>query len=174
MKATLHSSLPVFLQRLLKRIRSRPDTEFQQSLIRLCIVAGFYLYFSLGWLEHSPAMAEQVHFIGLTLTAVSLALLIGAIANPGVSVPRRSIGMLHDFTVATYMLAITNETGAPIVATYLWVTLGNGFRYGMPYLHVSTLASAIGFIVVYQFNPFWHAHAPLWWAMWLTLVVVPL
>ena len=174
MKATLHSSLPVFLQRLLKQIRSRPDTEFQQSLIRLCIVAGFYLYFSLGWLEHSPAMAEQVHFIGLTLTAVSLALLIGAIANPGVSVPRRSIGMLHDFTVATYMLAITNETGAPIVATYLWVTLGNGFRYGMPYLHVSTLASAIGFIVVYQFNPFWQTHTPLWWGIWLTLIVIPL
>ena len=44
----------------------------------------------------------------------------------------------------------------------------------MPYLFISTLASAIGFIVVYQFNPFWHAHTPLWWGMWLTLVVVPL
>jgi two-component system sensor histidine kinase RpfC len=82
--------------------------------------------------------------------------------------------MLHDFTVATYMLAISNETGAPVVATYLWVTLGNGFRYGMPYLLISTLASAIGFIVVYQFNPFWHAHAPLWWGIWLTLIVIPL
>ncbi|MDP2109464.1 MAG: ATP-binding protein [Thiobacillus sp.] len=174
MKATLQTSMPEFLQRLLKRIHNRPDTEFQQALIRLCIVVGFYLYFSLGWLEHSPAMAEQVHFIGLTLTAVSLTLLIGAIADPGVSVPRRSIGMLHDFTVATYLLAITNETGAPIVATYLWVTLGNGFRYGMPYLRISTLASAIGFIVVYQFNPFWQTHTPLWWGIWLTLIVIPL
>ena len=174
MKAVLHVSMPEFLQRLAKRIRSRPDTEFQQALIRLCIVAGFYLYFSLEWLKHSSAMAEQVHFIGLTLTAVSLALLVGAIADPGISVPRRSIGMLHDFTVATYLLAITNETGAPIVATYLWVTLGNGFRYGMPYLRVSTLASAIGFIVVYQFNPFWQTHTPLWWGIWLTLIVIPL
>ena len=44
----------------------------------------------------------------------------------------------------------------------------------MPYLLISTLASAIGFVVVYQFNPFWQAHTPLWWGMWLTLVVVPL
>jgi two-component system sensor histidine kinase RpfC len=166
--------LPAFAGRLRKRIQARPDTEFQQALIRLCIVVGFYLYFSLSWLENSPALAEQVHLLGLGLSFVSLALLIGALADPGVSVIRRGIGMLHDFTVATYMLAISGETGAPVVATYLWVTLGNGFRYGMPYLHVSTVASALGFIVVYQFNPFWHAHTPLWLGIGLTLIVVPL
>jgi len=166
--------LPDFARRLQARIRARPDTEFQQALIRLVIVAGFYLYFSLEWLEHSPAMAEQVHFIGLSLTLVSLALLIGSLLDPGVSVFRRSIGMLHDFTVATYMLAITNETGSPIAAIYLWVTLGNGFRYGVPYLHISTIASAVGFIVVYQINPFWQTHTPLWWGIWITLVVIPL
>jgi two-component system sensor histidine kinase RpfC len=166
--------LPAFAERLRKRIQARPDTEFQQALIRLCIVVGFYLYFSLAWLEPSPALAEQVHVLGLGLSLVSLTLLIGSLVDPGVSVSRRGIGMLHDFTVATYMLAISGETGAPVVATYLWVTLGNGFRYGMPYLHVSTLASALGFIVVYQFNPFWQAHTPLWLGIMLTLIVVPL
>jgi two-component system sensor histidine kinase RpfC len=166
--------LPDFVRRLQERIRARPDTEFQQALIRLSIVAGFYLYFSLGGLEHSPKMDAQVHFLGLGFTLISLSLLLGSLIDRDVSVTRRGIGMLHDFTVATYMLAISNETGAPVVATYLWVTLGNGFRYGMPYLLISTLASAVGFIVVYQFNPFWQAHAPLWWGMWLTLIVVPL
>ena len=163
-----------FARRLRERIRARPDTEFQQGVIRLAIVAGFYLYFSLGGLEHGPRMDAQLHFLGLGFTLISLALLVGSFVDPGVSVARRSIGMLHDFTVATYMLAISNETGAPVVATYLWVALGNGFRYGMPYLLASTLASGVGFIVVYQFNPFWQAHAPLWWGMWLTLIVVPL
>jgi len=167
-------SRPAFVVRLQRRIQARPDTEFQQALIRLCIVVGFYLYFSLDWQGNSPAMAGQVHLLGLTLTFISLSLLIGSLVDPGVSVTRRSIGMLHDFTVATYMLAISGETGAPVVATYLWVTLGNGFRYGMPYLHISTIASAIGFIVVYQLNPFWHAHTPLWMGIWLTLIVVPL
>jgi two-component system sensor histidine kinase RpfC len=174
MKSQLYTSMQRSIQDLLKRIQSRPDTEFQQALIRLCIVVGFYLYFSLGLLGHSPTLEDQVHFLGLSLTFLSLALLIGSIADPGVSVTRRSIGMLHDFVVATYMLSITYETGAPVVAAYLWVTLGNGFRYGMPYLRISTVASAVGFIVVYHFNPFWHAHAPLWWGIWLTLIVVPL
>jgi two-component system sensor histidine kinase RpfC len=166
--------IPAVFLRLHERIRARPDTEFQQALIRLGIVVGFYLYFSLGWLGHSPAMADQVHFLGLSLSFVSLALLIGSLADPGVSVARRGIGMLHDFTVATYMLSITHETGAPVVAVYLWVTLGNGFRYGTIYLRISTIASAVGFIIVYQFNPFWHAHTPLWWGIFMTLIVVPM
>ena len=167
-------TLPEFVRRLQERIRARPDTEFQQALIRLCIVAGFYLYFSLGGLEHSPAIDAQVHFLGLGLTIISLSLVLGSILDPDISVARRSIGMVHDFTVATYLLSISHETGAPVVATYLWVTLGNGFRYGMPYLRISMIASAIGFIVVYQFNTFWQAHTPLWWGIWFTLIAIPL
>jgi len=166
--------LPAFLDKLHSRIKARPDTEFQQALIRLVIVVGFYLYFALTRLEHSPAVVAQVHFLGLGLSFISLSLLLGTLIDPNASVVRRSIGMVHDFAVATYLLSISNETGAPIVATYLWVTLGNGFRFGLPYLYLSMLASAIGFIVVYLFNPFWHSHTPLWWGMWLTLVVVPL
>ena len=166
--------LPEFAERLRQRIRSRPDTEFQQALIRLCVVLGFYLYFSLNWLTHSPAMAEQVHLLGISLSLLSLAILVGSVVDTGVSVTRRAIGMLHDFSVATYMLAISNETGAPVAALYLWVTLGNGFRYGLPYLHISTAASAIGFIVVYEFNPFWHTHFPLWLGIWFTLIAIPL
>ena len=166
--------LPASIKRLQGRIQARPDTEFQQALIRLCIVVGFYLYFSLTKLEHSPAIAMQVHFLGLGLSLVSLSLLLGSLVDLRPSVTRRGIGMLHDFTVATYMLAISNETGAPVVAVYLWVTLGNGFRYGQTYLLISTVASAVGFIVVYQYNPFWNSHTPLWWGIWLTILVVPL
>ena len=162
------------VKRLQARIRERPDTEFQQALIRLIIVVGFYLYFWLSGLENSPAIAAQLHFLGVGLTLISLSLLLGSLGDPGVSATRRSIGMLHDFTVATYMLAISNETGAPVVALYLWVTLGNGFRYGLPYLYGSTIASAVGFAIVYQLNPFWQSHTPLWWGIWLTLIVVPL
>ncbi|MCA1926280.1 MAG: response regulator [Thiobacillus sp.] len=156
------------------RIRRRPDTEFQQAIIRLLIVVGFYLYFLINPQFHGDALEAQVHYLGISLSLISLALVIGALIDPGVSVVRRVIGMVHDFTVATYMLSISNETGAPIVAIYLWVTLGNGFRFGMPYLLASTLASGAGFAIVYQFNSFWHQHTPLWWGIWITLMVVPL
>jgi two-component system sensor histidine kinase RpfC len=166
--------LPAFVKALQRRVQARPDTEFQQALIRLIIVVGFYLYFSLGGLGHSATITSQHHFLGVGLTLISLSLLLGSITDPGASIIRRSFGMLHDFTVISYMLAISNETGAPIVALYLWVTLGNGFRFGMPYLFISTAASAAGFIAVHQANPFWHSHTVVWSGIFLTLIVVPL
>lgn len=165
---------PKWIQYVRPRISGRPDTEVQQAFIRLCIVLAFYLYFSFGWNEIVPVLVEQVHVLGIGLTLISLGLLIGAIHDPGISERRRIIGMLHDFTVATYILSISGEAGAPVVATYLWVSLGNGFRYGIPYLLASTVASAIGFIIVYRYNFFWQTHTPLWWSIWLTLIVVPL
>jgi two-component system sensor histidine kinase RpfC len=166
--------LPAFAKALQQRIQARPDTEFQQALIRLVIVVGLYLYFSLGGLGHSATITAQHHFLGVGLTLISLSLLLGSITDPGISIPRRGFGMLLDFTVITYMLAISNETGAPIIALYLWVTLGNGFRYGIPYLLISTAASAVGFMVVQQINPFWHVHTGVWWGIFIALIVVPL
>ena len=165
---------PTLAAGLLHRIRRRPDTEFQQAIIRLLIVVGFYLYFLVNPQFHGEALENQVHYLGISLSLISLGLVFGTLVDPGISVVRRVIGMVHDFTVATYMLSISNETGAAIVAVYLWVTLGNGFRFGMPYLLSSTLASGVGFAVVYQFNPFWQHHTPLWWGIWITLIVVPL
>lgn len=174
MSQGLVSLLRMAGQDIVRRVRSRPDTEAQQALIRLIIVSGFYLYFSISVLDHSPQIADQVHLLGVAFTLASLALLVGPLVDSKASVLRRSLAMALDFFVATYMLSISGETGAPVVATYLWVTLGYGFRYGMPYLFVSTMASATGFAIVYVYNPFWQTHTALWWGIWLTLVVVPI
>ena len=174
MSQSLVSLLQMAGQDIARRVRSRPDTEAQQALIRLIIVFGFYLYFSISVLDHSPQIADQVHLLGALFTLSSLALLVGPLIDPKASTLRRSLAMTLDFSVATYMLSISGETGAPVVATYLWVTLGYGFRYGMPYLFVSTIASATGFAIVYAYNPFWQTHTALWWGIWLTLVVVPI
>lgn len=174
MSQGLVSLLRMAGQDIARRVRTRPDTEVQQALIRLIIVSGFYLYFSINVLDHSPQIADRVHLLGVAFTLASLALVLGPLIDLRASVLRRSLAMALDFFVATYMLSISGETGAPVVATYLWVTLGYGFRYGMPYLFVSTMASATGFAIVYAFNPFWQSHTALWWGIWLTLVVVPI
>ena len=174
MSQGLVSLLRMAGQDIARRVRSRPDTEVQQALTRLIIVSGFYLYFTISVLNHSPQIADQVHLLGVAFTLASLALLVGPLVDSKASVLRRSLAMALDFFMATYMLAISGETGAPVVATYLWVTLGYGFRYGMPYLFVSTMASATGFAIVYAYNPFWQTHTALWWGIWLTLVVVPI
>ena len=134
MKATLHTSMPEFLQRLLKRIRRRPDTEFQQGLIRFAIGVIAYLYFSSSWVSHPEYIYSSIHFVALFFLSTATIILVGTLINLRASPQRRLYGAIVDFSTASFLLLIGGETSAPLVGIYLWVTLGNGFRYGVPYL----------------------------------------
>ena len=57
--------LPDFVRRLRERIRARPDTEFQQALIRFVIGVIAYLYFGFSWIEHPDSINSSIHFIAL-------------------------------------------------------------------------------------------------------------
>jgi two-component system sensor histidine kinase RpfC len=71
-------------------------------------------------------------------------------------------------------LLIGGDTSAPLVVIYLWVTLGNGFRYGIKYLYLSTILATLGFSSVLIFNTFWHVNLALGLSILLAIVAVPL
>ena len=56
---------------------------------------------------------------------------------------------------------------------YLFVTFGNGFRFGQFYLKVSQTLSIIGFLVVLYLSPFWSAHIPVGIGILIALLVLP-
>jgi two-component system sensor histidine kinase RpfC len=174
MMARLYSSLPGFLQRLLKRIQGRPDTEFQQALIRFAIGAIAYLYFSSSWIEHPEYIYSSIHFVALFFLSTATLILAGALTSKRPSPSRRLFGAVVDFSTATFLLLIGGESSAPLVGIYLWVTLGNGFRYGVSYLYSSTVLAALGFGAVLAFNSFWNSHLALGVGILITMVIVPL
>ncbi|HJX15099.1 MAG TPA: hypothetical protein VJ386_05145, partial [Candidatus Deferrimicrobiaceae bacterium] len=57
--------------------------------------------------------------------------------QPGKSPRRRVIGMVHDNGMTGYMMYALGEYCAPFYIVLLWVTFGNGFRYGRKYLFAS-------------------------------------
>ena len=166
-------SLP-FARRLQERIRARPDTEFQQALIRFAIGLIAYLYFSSSWIDHPEYIHSSIHYVALFFLSTSALILARTLMNPGISRPRRLFGAVVDFSTASFLLLIGGETSAPLVGIYLWVTLGNGFRYGVPYLFFSTALATIGFSVVLAFNPYWRTHLALGIGILFTMVIVPL
>jgi two-component system sensor histidine kinase RpfC len=166
--------LPEFARRLHERIRARPDTEFQQALIRFIIGVIAYLYFSSSWIAHTDFISSSIHFIALFFISTASLILASTLMSLRASPRRRLFGAIVDFSTATFMMLIGGETSAPLVGLYLWVTLGNGFRYGVPYLYFSTVLSAVGFGSVLAFNPFWHIHLALGIGILFTMVIVPL
>lgn len=172
MMSRLH--LPAFAKRLYQRVMARPDTEFQQALIRFIIGVIAYLYFSSSRIAHPEYIYSSIHFVALFFITTATLILVGTLVSHRVSPWRRLLGAAVDFSTASFLLLIGGETSAPLVGVYLWVSLGNGFRYGVPYLYFSTALAALGFGSVLAFNPFWQTHLSLGIGILFTMVIVPL
>jgi two-component system sensor histidine kinase RpfC len=166
--------LPDFFQRLVRRINKRPDTEFQQALIRVVIGFLFLAYFSsdLANLEmglRGTALTVSALFTGFSLLVVAMTL-----SNLKASPLRRIAAMLMDYATCSFLLTYTGEAGSPLLVVYLWVTLGNGFRYGVIYLYTATAMAIAGFLLVLAFSPYWNHHMSIGVAFLLSMIAVPL
>ncbi|MGA7181010.1 MAG: ATP-binding protein [Thiobacillaceae bacterium] len=156
-----------------QRIKSRPDTEFQQIAIRVVIGVVFYAYFSSEIPNLLASSRAHVHAFLLGFIAVSLALLVVAGSSKSASPARRVFGMVLDYFAASYLLIQSGEAGSPLLVVYLWVTLGNGFRYGIKYLFLASAFSIAGFSWVMLTSPYWQVHFAIGTAFLLSMVAVP-
>ena len=91
----------------------------------------------------------------------------------GDSKVRRLFGIFVDNAGNTVYLLIAGESGAFVFGIYLFVTFGNGFRFGQFYLRVSQALSIVGFLVVLYASPFWSAHIPVGIGILIALLVLP-
>src|SRR3546814_18066275 len=62
---------------------------------------------------------------------------------------------------------------APWFTNYLWVTFGNGFRYGARWLFVSAAISLAGFAAVVAATPWWRENLPLSIGLLVALAALP-
>jgi len=160
---------------LKSRLSGRPDSEHLQNLVRLAITTLFSFYIGWQFVEHEAS--DTLSVVGLILTAelaVSLGLAVAILRHPGISHARRWVGMLADYTSMGAIMCIGGEPVSPLYAVYLWVTIGNGMRYGNQYLRVATTLATLSFLVAITVSPFWKANPYLSWGLWLGLAAVPL
>jgi two-component system, sensor histidine kinase RpfC len=149
--------------------------EFEQAAIRVAVVALIvaYLHYasgSDGFVD--PSEARALWWASATLV-FGLALLMRVVATGGKSVVRRVSGMLVDNAATTYCLILMGESGAIIIGVYLFITFGNGFRYGRRYLHASQALSLIGFGLVIALSDYWRTHTSLSIGVVLACVTLP-
>jgi two-component system sensor histidine kinase RpfC len=163
------------LQLLKARLSGRPDSEHAQDIIRIVITALFITY--LGWrylFLDSDDTLLQTWLILVGELAVALGLLVAIVMQPASSDPRRWIGMLTDYTAMGWIMCIQGEPASPLYAVYLWVTIGNGMRYGHRYLRAATALATVSFFLVIQISPYWRGNPYLSWGLLLGLTAVPL
>jgi two-component system sensor histidine kinase RpfC len=170
------ASEQISLTRFLRdRLRRRQDSEHEQAIVRVVIV--FILaayYFTLSALNDFSLPAYNWGFywasgyLALSLVYVGLIL-----AWPNISPPRRLAAMVTDFATLTALMHWGGEAGTPLYLLYLWITFGNGFRFGNRYLAASALVSTSGMVFVWVTTDYWRSSPHLAFGAVAALVVLP-
>jgi two-component system sensor histidine kinase RpfC len=157
------------------RLSNRPDSEHAQNLVRIVITALFTTYLGWQFLHQAGAKALPVTWlILLGELTVACGLLVAIIEQPGVSHVRRWIGMFTDYAAIGAIMCLEGETASPLYAVFLWVTVGNGMRYGNRYLRFATAMATLSFAIVVSVSPYWRANTYLSWGLLIGLAAVPL
>ena len=147
------------------------STEREQATVRLINNGIIILYTVICYFN--GLLGKTVVFIYLASVPFSLAILFWTIRSPKDNHLRRIIGMFADLGTTTAAMGLGGEATTPLYLFYLWITFGNGFRYGKNYLYISMCLSIIGFSLVIYLSPFWSHHLFLGTGLLISLFVLP-
>lgn len=160
---------------LRKTLSAARGVELEQSGVRVLlggIVLAILAWVVLRGAEVQPKEAE-VLAVAVCFFLFSVALMLRILIAPRASVARRFLGMIADNAVTTYCLIRMGENGAFVLFVYLFITFGNGLRFGRVYLHACQLMGIVGFALVLFLSPFWSKHPEIGIAFLITLILPP-
>ncbi len=173
----MHIQIPLeTVKKSIKAVGWQSTPEQEQAALRVLILVVFVAYLLLV----KPATTSDISVLWplsvqyvIVLMVYTLVVFIATLRHSQLSVPRRLFTILTDIGMLSYGLYESGSAGASWYGLYLWVTLGNGFRYGERYLYVSGAASLIGFTSVVILTPYWAQHQSLTIGLAATLLLIP-
>jgi len=170
---SLNKTMEVLIKnKIINLFKDRPDSELEQSLIRIIILfllTGYFYYFR----ESIEQFTHLLIASSIAITIASIFFIITSLSN-NISVLRRILTMLLDMGTLTYMIYLSDDVGAPLIFIYLWITFGNGFRFGNKYLITSALLSIIGFSIVMIHNEYWQETTNLGYGILFAIITLSL
>lgn len=157
------------------RYSRRPDSEHAQALIRLCVLAVVLVYLlGVGSITgfHDRSLRSVLLLVALE-SVLGAGILVAIALRPGISRIRRIVGMLADYSMMSTAMHLMGAHLAPVYVVYLWVTIGNGLRYGPRYLMVAVALASASFLPVIVYTPYWQQNQALGWGLLVGLIAIP-
>ncbi len=165
-----------FQSALLSKIRIQGDREHEIVLNRslFCLIFGVLLYSGAFATEIvTPSLLENLKSIHFYYSTAGLLLLAHLIYSRQIAVWRRLAGIVIDVAALTLGMACGGEFTSVAYTLFLWVILGNGFRFGNNYLYFAVALTLAGFSYAVSHNPFWSTHPYLAFGLFVGLVMLP-
>ena len=123
--------------------------EKEQTTVRLAGILVWAIYiFYLNSQDKIQDVGSIVIF-GACYLIIAALLSESASKNALSKSIRRYAGVVLDTSMTSiFMCLLPGGYGVPLFSVYLWVIIGNGFRYGSSYLIVSSVLSVTGFTII--------------------------
>ena len=153
----------------LRRRKALGDLEFE-------IIRNRLLFSLLMFVHLSLTGTTQIWQVRWGLTAyivVAIAIWLHSVARPRPSPARRLFGVVVDLGALSYVIHLGGETTSIFYPLYLWIILGNGFRFGNRYLFAAMGIGLAGFAAVIASTPFWQRNTALGSGLLIGLLVLP-
>jgi two-component system sensor histidine kinase RpfC len=166
-----------WLTRLNRRLSKTGDSEPEQAKLRLAIGVLLVLYFCFPWAGNETFANSVTSFpslITLAYYTFSLLIFLAIVRNPITSPVRRVCGASLDMISLSIVMYHSGGDSVPLFVLYLWVILGNGFRFGTLYLYISQGIAVVGFSVAAVFGSYWIENKPFAISLLMMLGLLPL
>lgn len=150
------------------------ERERGQALVRVSVTAvGTFTFYIYDYLTNIIPLLKSTWILGSAYAVIATLFFWYLMHTRTSPAWRRYATNFSDMTVMSLAMIIAGELGMPVFLFYLWVTLGNGFRFGVPALVVSAVLSVIGFSIVVALTEAWRNNPALAVGVFLALVVLP-
>ena len=164
------------LRHLKKELSRRPDSEHGQAFVRLAVLSVVLVYMLVRGATGALPSKEYVNVLKMVETGfvVGAFLIAWILWRPRKSHLRRIIGMISDYGLMAAAMIHIGEPLAWVYVILMWVTIGNGLRFGNGYLYGAVAMAFASFGAVVASNEYWLSNRVLGVGLLLGLVAIPL
>lgn len=151
------------------------EPEKEQAILRIAVILLVFVYVGcLSFIgDRSLNNYDFLVDLGTAYLFISILLLFLVMFSSRLIVARRCFGMVIDIIMTTMCMYHLAEYGALFFSVYLWVIIGNGFRFGISYLVFCSLLSIAAFISLSYLSFFWSNSRPMIFSGLVMLTVLP-
>jgi len=154
---------------------SRSNSEFQQAVIRLVILASITVYFSFHYqlTKQANILEQPIGFLTI-YDFIAILILFSFKLIPGESHFRRSFTLFSDLTLLSFTLHFGGNEATLCFSVYLWLIIGYGMRFGQRYLLAGTIIGIIEFTAVILTTDYWIEQRTAGVGLLIGLIVLPI
>lgn len=159
------------------RLTHRPDSEHAQALVRIAVLSVVLVYMlgrrAVG-IDADDSDVQTVFVLVAMGFFVGMGIIAHILARPQRSDRRRIVGMVSDYVLMGAAMVVLSEPLAWVYVILMWVTIGNGLRFGARYLRAAIVMATVAFGGVIALSPYWHRNPSLAYGLLIGLAAIPM